>query len=151
LYSVNASSVAQIQIALNFARNANLRFVVKNTGHDFADKSLGKGALSVWLHGMNDIDFLEAYSYGEYDGPAVKLGTGAMTADVYALAEREGVTAVGGECRASSCHVTEMREMHVADWYRSPDGCSRRRIHRRRWTLAHFEPGGNGCRPGKSA
>jgi FAD/FMN-containing dehydrogenase len=98
-YSVNVTNVAQIQLALNFARSANLRLVVKNTGHDFADKSLGAGALSIWTHRLNDISFYSDYSYGNYQGPAFKLGTGAATADVYLAAEKNGVTAVGGECR----------------------------------------------------
>jgi hypothetical protein len=46
-YAVNVSNVAQIQLAVNFARNANLRLVVKNTGHDFNGKSSGAGALSI--------------------------------------------------------------------------------------------------------
>ena len=49
-YVVNVSTVAQIQLAVNFARNANLRLVVKNTGHDFNGKASGKGALSIWTH-----------------------------------------------------------------------------------------------------
>ena len=36
LYVVNASTTAQIQLALNFARNTGIRFVVRNTGHDFS-------------------------------------------------------------------------------------------------------------------
>jgi len=46
-YAVNVSNVAQIQLTVNFARNANLRLVVKNTGHDFNGKSAGAGALSI--------------------------------------------------------------------------------------------------------
>lgn len=46
-YSVNVSNVGQIQLALNFARNLDLRLVVKNTGHDFNAKSTGAGALAV--------------------------------------------------------------------------------------------------------
>jgi hypothetical protein len=46
-YAVNVSNVAHIQLAVNFARNANLRLVVKNTGHDFNGKSSGAGALSI--------------------------------------------------------------------------------------------------------
>lgn len=50
VYVLNATNVAQIQIAVNFARNTGIRFVVKNTGHDFMGKSSGAGALSVWTH-----------------------------------------------------------------------------------------------------
>ncbi|CZR65188.1 related to isoamyl alcohol oxidase [Phialocephala subalpina] len=98
-YSIEVSNVAQIQLALNFARNLNLRLVVRNTGHDFADKGIGAGALSLWTHKLNDIKFYESYTYGSYSGPAFKLGAGVHTEDVYAVAEANGVTAVGGECR----------------------------------------------------
>lgn len=100
-YSVAATNVAQIQLALNFARNTNIRLVVKNTGHDFADKSIGAGALSIWTHKLNDIKFYNNYVYGSYSGPAFKVGTGAYTQDIYLAAEQNGVTVVGGECRVS--------------------------------------------------
>ncbi|KAL2267407.1 hypothetical protein VTJ83DRAFT_4684 [Remersonia thermophila] len=98
-YSVRAENARQVQLAVNFARNANLRLVVKNTGHDFADKSVGAGALSVWTRGLNDVRFWRDYSCGGYRGPAFKLGSGVLTEDVYKAAEENGVTVVGGECR----------------------------------------------------
>lgn len=100
-YSVAATKVSHIQLALNFARNANLRLVVKNTGHDFADKSIGAGALSVWTHKLKDIQFLADYNCRGYKGPAFKIGSGVETEDVYKAAEQNNVTVVGGECRVS--------------------------------------------------
>ena len=107
-YSVAVTKVAQIQLALNFARNANIRLVVRNTGHDFADKSIGAGSLSIWTHKLKELKFYGDYKCGKYKGPVFKLGAGVVTEEVYAAAEREGVTAVGGECRvsfASPCFV----------------------------------------------
>lgn len=75
--------------------------MVRNTGHDFADKGIGAGALSLWTHKLNDIKFYKSYTYGSYSGPAFKLGAGVNTEDVYTAAEANGVTAVGGECRVS--------------------------------------------------
>lgn len=98
-YSVAVTKVSQIQLALNFARNANLRLAVKNTGHDFADKSIGAGALSVWTHKLDDIQFVKDYDCRGYKGPAFKLGSGVVTERVYQAAEENGVTVVGGECR----------------------------------------------------
>ncbi|KAK4121682.1 hypothetical protein N657DRAFT_657710 [Parathielavia appendiculata] len=98
-YSVAATKVSHIQLALNFARNANLRLVVKNTGHDFADKSIGAGALSIWTHKLKDIQFLANYNCRGYKGPAFKLGSGVETEEVYRAAEQNNVTVVGGECR----------------------------------------------------
>ncbi|KUJ11049.1 FAD-binding domain-containing protein [Mollisia scopiformis] len=98
-YSINVTNVAQIQLALNFARNLNLRLVVRNTGHDFADKSVGAGSLSLWTRNLDSLEFYKDYTYGSYSGPAFVMGAGVETADVYLLAEQNNVTAVGGECR----------------------------------------------------
>ncbi|KAM7201741.1 FAD-binding domain containing protein [Naviculisporaceae sp. PSN 640] len=101
-YSVAIRTVKQIQLAVNFARLSNLRLVVKNTGHDFADKSIGAGALSIWTHKLNDIQFFPSYSCGpgpsSYSGPAFKLGAGVVTEEIYQAAENHGVSVVGGEC-----------------------------------------------------
>jgi len=100
-YSVAVTKVTQIQLALNFARNTHIRLVVKNTGHDFMDKSIGAGALSIWTHKLKDIEFFEDYRCKGHSGPAFKLGAGVETEEVYRAAEDHGVTAVGGECRVS--------------------------------------------------
>lgn len=55
VYAVNVSSAAHVQAAVNFARNKNIRLVVKNTGHDLSGKSLGAGSLSVWTHVSLDV------------------------------------------------------------------------------------------------
>lgn len=97
-YVVNASTVSQIQLAVNFARNANLRLVVKNTGHDFLSKSSGKGALSIWTHYLKDVAFYPDFESDDgYIGPAVKAGAGIEVYEAYEYAKANGVTLVGGE------------------------------------------------------
>ncbi|KAJ3580014.1 hypothetical protein NPX13_g554 [Xylaria arbuscula] len=98
-YAVNISTVAQIQLAINFARNTNVRLVVKNTGHDFLGKSAGAGALSIWTHNLKSVDFIEQYKGCGYSGPAMKLGAGVEVGELYAAADKYGVSAVGGECK----------------------------------------------------
>ncbi|KAF4918377.1 FAD-linked oxidoreductase patO [Colletotrichum viniferum] len=101
LYSVKATNVAQIQLAINFARNLNLRLVVRNTGHDFLGKNTGAGSLSIWTHNLKGLKFIKNYeSAGGYKGPAFKLGAGIQVSDLYEAANKEGYTAVGGECRS---------------------------------------------------
>ena len=56
VYVVNVSTAAHVQAAVNFARNQNIRLVVKNTGHDLSGKSLGAGSLSVWTHVSFGVD-----------------------------------------------------------------------------------------------
>ncbi|KAI3395178.1 hypothetical protein diail_1672 [Diaporthe ilicicola] len=98
LYSVNVSNVAQIQLAVNFARSLNLRLLVKNTGHDYNGRSTGYGALSLWTHHLKDIQFIENYATAEYTGPAFKLGAGVQGFELYKAAELHGVSALSGIC-----------------------------------------------------
>ncbi|EAT87900.2 hypothetical protein SNOG_04140 [Parastagonospora nodorum SN15] len=77
-YSINVGNVAQIQLGVNFARNANLRLAIKNTGHDYIGKSSGAGALNIWMHNLKDIQFVEKFSSDEYMGPAFKTGAGVQ-------------------------------------------------------------------------
>lgn len=97
-YSVKATNVAQIQLAVNFARLSNVRLVVKNTGHDYNGRSTGKDALSIWTHAFNEITFLKNYVSKDYKGPAFKVGAGVIAHDLYAAAEKNGVTVMGGIC-----------------------------------------------------
>ncbi|KAH8884410.1 isoamyl alcohol oxidase-like protein [Thozetella sp. PMI_491] len=97
-YSVGVTTVAQIQTTLAFVQKYNIRLNVRNTGHDFADKGLGAGALSIWTHKLNTLQYLPSYGPAG-NGPAYKLGSGVLTEDVYKSAEANGITAIGGECR----------------------------------------------------
>ncbi|RAH78903.1 FAD binding domain protein [Aspergillus japonicus CBS 114.51] len=97
-YVVNASTAAQVQLAVNFARNSNLRLVVKNTGHDFNGKSTGKGALSIWTHWLKDKAFYPTFAADDgYVGPAMKLGSGVQAFEAYEFAKQSNVTVIGGE------------------------------------------------------
>jgi FAD/FMN-containing dehydrogenase len=99
IYVVNVTTVAQIQLAVNFARNQNVRLVVKNTGHDFLGKSAGAGALSVWTHHLKDLEYIPKYKSKGYKGPAVRIGAGVQVFELYAAGKKHGFTAVGGEGR----------------------------------------------------
>ncbi|KAF6838655.1 FAD binding domain-containing protein [Colletotrichum musicola] len=96
-YAIVARNVAQIQLAVNFARSLDIRLVIKNTSHDFGAKSTGAGSLSIWTHNLKSTKFIEKYGRDGYDGPAIKLGAGVQTFEVYEAAHRYGVTVVGGE------------------------------------------------------
>ena len=108
-YAVYVSNVAQIQLAVNFARNAGLRLVVKNTGHDFNGKSTGAGALGIWTHNLKDIEYYENYRSPSYTGPAVKMGAGVQAFEIYEKAKELGFTVVGGEgkvcCQSTFKHL----------------------------------------------
>jgi FAD/FMN-containing dehydrogenase len=94
-YVVNVSSVAQIQLAVNFARNANLRLVVRNKGHDYNAKSTGGGGLSVNTNYLRDIRLIN-YSREGHTGPAFKVGVGVEVGQIYEHADSLNLSVVGG-------------------------------------------------------
>ncbi|TLD21862.1 hypothetical protein PspLS_08230 [Pyricularia sp. CBS 133598] len=91
-FAVNVTNVAQIQLAINFVRATNVRLVIKNTDHCYLGKSLGAGALSLWMHNMKDINFLPDYKGPGYSGPALKLAAGVTVREAYEAAEKHGVS-----------------------------------------------------------
>ncbi|KAI0142709.1 FAD binding domain-containing protein [Xylariaceae sp. FL1272] len=91
-YVVNVSTVKHIQGAVNFARNKDLRVVIKNTGHDFLGRSVGFGSLSIWTHWLKYFDFLPAYSIGEYNGMAARVGAGLESWELFAYMTQYNMT-----------------------------------------------------------
>ncbi|KAG7126434.1 FAD-linked oxidoreductase ZEB1 like protein [Verticillium longisporum] len=80
-----------------FAEEKNVRFVIRNTGHDYHGRSTGAGALSVWMHHLKDTEIID-WDDGQYVGKALKLGAGVQGFEAIEVARREGLTIVTGEC-----------------------------------------------------
>lgn len=100
---MNATNVQQIQLAINFARNTNIRLVIKNTGHCYLGKSTGAGALSIWTHHLNDIRYFDDLKVDGFEqgGRVLKIAPGATVRQVYEAADRNGVSVLGGICEVS--------------------------------------------------
>ncbi|CBF84282.1 hypothetical protein AN2648.2 [Aspergillus nidulans FGSC A4] len=96
-YAVDVASSADVVAAIKFAQQNNIRLVIKNTGHDYLGRSTGAGALSVWTHHLNSIEYLD-WSDSTYSGPAYKLGSGVMGYEVLEATHAQGYVLVGGEC-----------------------------------------------------
>ncbi|KAJ5052218.1 uncharacterized protein L3040_001977 [Drepanopeziza brunnea f. sp. 'multigermtubi'] len=96
-YAINVTSVSDIVAGVKFAVSNNVRFVIRNTGHDFLGRSTGAGALSVWTHYLKDIEFMH-FSDQYYSGSAVKIGAGIQGYEITAAAAAQGLVVVGGEC-----------------------------------------------------
>lgn len=96
-YAVNVSTSADVVAAISFAKENNIRFVIRNTGHDYLGRSTGAGSLSVWTHYLKDIDFLD-WDDEYYTGSAIKVGAGVQGFDVFAATKDQGMVVVGGEC-----------------------------------------------------
>ncbi|KAJ3573628.1 hypothetical protein NPX13_g4624 [Xylaria arbuscula] len=97
-YVVNATSAKHVQGAVNFARDNNIRLVIKNTGHDFGGRSVGAGSLSVWTHWLKHTEFIPSYTIGEYSGMAVRIGSGVEAWEVSNLMAANNITVVAAGC-----------------------------------------------------
>ncbi|KAI1361466.1 hypothetical protein F5Y08DRAFT_347848 [Xylaria arbuscula] len=97
-YAINVSDARTVAAGVKFARQNNIRLVVKNTGHDYLGGSQGKGALALWTHHLDDITLVRNYTGKHYQGAAYKIGAGVQFRDLYAAAEKQGLRVVGGSC-----------------------------------------------------
>ncbi|KAL4956091.1 hypothetical protein BDW69DRAFT_203695 [Aspergillus filifer] len=97
-YSINVTGADDVIAGVNFARENNVRLVIKNTGHDFSGKSTGAGALSLWTHNLNTTKIIENYEGAGYSGPAAKLGAGVISGQVYEVIGAAGYRVMGGTC-----------------------------------------------------
>ncbi|ORY70472.1 uncharacterized protein BCR38DRAFT_362324 [Pseudomassariella vexata] len=114
-YVVNATSVKHVQAAVNFARNQNIRLVIKNTGHDFGGRSTGASSLSIWTHYLKGLEFIPKYSIANYTGPAIHYGAGIQSWElnnamvqynVTLLAPAVNTVGAGGGWLAAGGHTT---------------------------------------------
>lgn len=96
--SLKISNVAQIQLAVNLARSLNLRLIIKNTGHDYNGRSVGKGALSLWTHNLKDIVYIKNYKDSYYSGSVFQVGAGVQGFELLQAGEKYSVSVITGIC-----------------------------------------------------
>ncbi|EUC27932.1 hypothetical protein COCCADRAFT_30703 [Bipolaris zeicola 26-R-13] len=96
-YSVKATQAKDVVSALKFAKDQNIRVVVRNTGHDFLGRSTGAGALAIWTQGLKSITFGD-WSDKYYTGPSVTVGAGVMGNELLEAAHKQNMSVVSGEC-----------------------------------------------------
>jgi FAD/FMN-containing dehydrogenase len=104
-FAVAAASTADIAAAVNFARQHNLRLVVKGGGHGYQGTSNAPDSLLIWTRRMNAAtlhnDFVpQGCQAKQGPQPAVSVGAGALWADAYEMVTTRGGRYVqGGGCR----------------------------------------------------
>ncbi|KAH7328753.1 hypothetical protein B0I35DRAFT_418225 [Stachybotrys elegans] len=72
-YVVNATSADDVQVAVRFAAEHNLRLRIKNSGHDYTARSTGEGAFTIWTRHMDDVLLVEDFVPEGGDGPGVDV------------------------------------------------------------------------------
>ncbi|KAL3295350.1 FAD binding domain-containing protein [Colletotrichum asianum] len=96
-YAVEVTSAQDVVETVNFARDNNIRFLVRNTGHDHLGRSTGAGALAAWTHKLKDIE-VTTWSDDLWSGPAIKMGAGVLGYEITEAGKSAGLVVVGGEC-----------------------------------------------------
>ncbi len=104
VYAVAAQETGDIVSAINFARENDLRLVVKGGGHSYLGTSSAPDSLLIWTRAMNDIrlhDSFVAQGCKERQEPqsAVTVGAGAIWMHTYDEVTTKGGRYVqGGGC-----------------------------------------------------
>lgn len=104
VYAVRARNAADVSAAVNFAREHNLRLVVKATGHSYLGTSNAPDSLLIWTRGMNEVVLHDSFVGQGCAGhvaptPAVSAGAGAMWIDLYdAVTAKSSRYVQGGGC-----------------------------------------------------
>ena len=90
VYAVAARNAADIAAAVNFARENNLRVVVKGGGHSYQGTSNAPDSLLIWTRHMRDVTVQNG---------AVTVGSGAIWQQAYDVVTTKGGAYVqGGGC-----------------------------------------------------
>ena len=104
VYAVAARSARDIAEAVNFARENDLRLVVKGGGHSYQGTSNAPDSLLIWTRNMNDIAMHTAFvprgcEHALEPQPAVTLGAGTIWMQAYdAVTTKGGKYVQGGGC-----------------------------------------------------
>lgn len=96
-FAVNATGPTDVQAAVRFAQNHEVRLVIRNTGHDYLGRSTGAGALAAWTHYLKDVKVVD-WDDGAFKGKALRVGAGVQGFEILDAAAREGLVVVSGEC-----------------------------------------------------
>jgi FAD/FMN-containing dehydrogenase len=103
-YAVAARNTADVTAAVNFARENNLRLVVKGGGHSYQGTSNAADSLLLWTRAMNAVTLHDAFvgkgcRNSGAPAPAVTVEAGAMWIDAYdAVTSKAGRYVQGGGC-----------------------------------------------------
>src|SRR5215831_17764049 len=104
VYAIAARNAQDIAAAVNFARENNLRLVVKGGGHSYQGTSNAPDSLLIWTRHMHDVTMHDAFVPQGCDGKiaaqrAATCESGAIWMQAYdAVTTKGGAYVQGGGC-----------------------------------------------------
>ncbi|KAG0236152.1 hypothetical protein BGW42_004036 [Actinomortierella wolfii] len=101
LYTVNVSTVADVQATVRFAAKHNIRLVVKNTGHDYLGRSTGASSITLWTYFKKKVEVTDKFvpegaPQDTKPADAIVLESGVLWEDAYKAVYEHGRIVVGG-------------------------------------------------------
>ena len=103
-YAIAARTTADVVAGVNFARENNMRLLVKGGGHSYQGTSSAADSLLIWTRAMNNITIHDAFIIQTCRGrqvaqPAVTVEAGAIWMHTYdAVTTKAGRYVQGGGC-----------------------------------------------------
>ncbi|MBV9623000.1 MAG: FAD-binding protein [Acidobacteria bacterium] len=103
-YAIRARNTADVVAGVNFARENNLRLVIKGGGHSYLGTSNAPDSLLIWTRAMNKVTLYDHFVPEGCAGklaplPAVTAEAGAMWIDLYdSVTTAAGRYVQGGGC-----------------------------------------------------
>ena len=104
VFAIAAANTSDVVAGVNFAREHNLRLVIKGGGHSYKGTSNAPDSLLIWTRAMNQIVLHDAFvAHGcagiQQPQPAVTAGAGTIWAQLYhAVSVQGGRYVQGGGC-----------------------------------------------------
>jgi FAD/FMN-containing dehydrogenase len=104
IYTVAAVNANDVAAAINFAREHNLRVVIKGTGHDYLGRSNAPDSLLIWTHNMRTVTYEDKFKPEGCEDkvkavPAITVGAGTRWLETYDMATNQHNRYVqGGGC-----------------------------------------------------
>ena len=104
IYAVSAAGAADVAAAVDFAREKNLRLVVKGGAHSYLGQSNAADSLMIWTRHMDTLELHDAFVPQGCAGtmppqPAVSVGSGAKFIQLYDfVTTQQGRYVQGGGC-----------------------------------------------------
>lgn len=104
VFAVFPTSAADVAAAVNFARDKNLRLVVKGGAHSYLGQSNSADSLLIWTRDLDSLEMHDAFVPEGCEGTvppqaAVSVGSGAKFIQLYDLVTRQhGRYVQGGGC-----------------------------------------------------
>ncbi|KAK3991555.1 Tetrahydrocannabinolic acid synthase, partial [Cladorrhinum sp. PSN332] len=104
VYVVNATTPEHVKAGIDFARQHNIRLIVKNSGHDYIGRSTAPNSLSIWVHHMksfkaHETSFQPAGCNFSIPGHGITAGAGTQMQEAYRATALLNRTVVGGNGR----------------------------------------------------